>query len=167
MNDRDQEERSEALHEMLETQWSLTQEIDYLEGRKDLSEEVDKFMAAKAQERKDMEDELDRHIEHLVIAARVQKREAKWEEHIDKTKCTALIVFKEEGSAEANPGVLTACTACVSPQTEEIDLAEVNPGVLNACTACALTQIEEIDLAEARPDVLTTCTKEIEEQAQA
>ena len=32
----------------------------------------------------------------MVIAARVQKREAKWEEHIDKTKCTALIVFKKK-----------------------------------------------------------------------
>ena len=66
MTDRERDERSEALHDMLETQWSLTQEIDYLEGRIDLSEEVDKFMAAKAQERKDREDELDRHIEHLV-----------------------------------------------------------------------------------------------------
>ena len=160
MTDGGREERSEA-------QSSLTQEIDYMEGRIDLEEEVDKFMAAKAQEKKNRENELNRHIEHLVIAARAHKREAKWEKRIDTTKCTALIVFSQGGSAEANPGVLTACAACVSPQTEEIDLPEANPSVLTACSACVSPQTEELDLAEARPDVLTTCTIPVTQQAEA
>ena len=82
----------------------------------------------------------------MVIAARVQKREAKWEEHIDK--CTALIVLREGGSAEANPGVLTACTACVSPQTEEIDLAEARPDVLTTCTIPVTQQAEAATAAK-------------------